>query len=151
MRVACLLAYVVVAVAIAACSSTQTTLAPEAGDGSEQAIGTACNPALKDPCAQPSDVCSVAVCDSTSHLCIRVTVDAGPTCSNEPPPCSSAECDASADAADASAQTTDAADAADANGDDGGFEGSDSAPPPSDGGDGSTDAPFDGADAGDAP
>jgi hypothetical protein len=151
MRVACLLAAVVVAVAIAACSSTEPSLVPEAGNGSDQAIGTACNPALKDPCAQLSDVCSVAVCDSTSHLCIRVMVDAGPTCSNEPPPCSSDECDASGDAADASAQDTGAADAADASVDGGGLDGSDSATPPSDGGDGSTDAPFDGADAGGAP
>jgi hypothetical protein len=147
MRVACLLAAAIVGVAIAGCSSTEPALAPEAGDGSDQAIGTPCNPALKAPCAQPSDVCSVAVCDPTSLLCTRVMVDAGPTCSNEPPPCSSAECDASADAADASAQGADAADAADANGDGGGLDGSDGGTPPSDGGDGSTDAPFEGGDA----
>ena len=74
------------AAAFAACASSQT--APgvaDAGDGSNQAIGTTCNPSLKEPCAQPSDVCSVAVCDPTTLLCTRVPVDAGPTCSNGSP------------------------------------------------------------------
>jgi hypothetical protein len=94
------------AAAFAACASSQT--APgvaDAGDGSNQAIGTTCNPSLKEPCAQPSDVCSVAVCDPTTLLCTRVPVDAGPTCSNGSPPDAgpscAGECDASEDAEDA--------------------------------------------------
>lgn len=139
MRFACLLAS---SLAIAACSSAEVAPAADAGNGSDQLIGAPCKPALPDPCSQPNDVCSVAVCDPTSLLCVRVAVDAGPTCSNGSPPstCASDDCDASEDAGDAAAADAEA-------GESGGLDGSGEAAPPVDGGDASNDAPAEAADA----
>ncbi len=130
------------AIVLACSSSTQVTPAPDAGSGATQALGEPCAPTK--PCAQPTDGCSVAVCDATSHLCVRVVVDGGPTCSggNAPASCASAACDAAADATDAAGDAdAAAADAMDAGSLDGSIDAT------SEGGDASLDA---GADAGDA-
>jgi hypothetical protein len=147
MRFACLLAS---SLAIAACSPAAEVAPPaDAGDGSNQAIGTPCKPALADPCSQPSDVCSVAVCDPTSLLCVRVLVDAGPTCSNGSPPltCGSDDCDASAEAGEAASADGAVADAAVEAGESGELDASGDATAPADGGDASNDAPAEAADA----
>jgi hypothetical protein len=102
--------------AAGACSSGTTALVAgaDAALGPGRAIGTPCDPAEKKPCETLTDVCSVAVCDPTSHLCERVLVDAGPTCTggNPPPPACSGECDASSEAGDAAALDAGAPDGA---------------------------------------
>ena len=85
---------------VAACSSgTSAPLAPvDAGIGGGAGLGEPCEPSAAQPCVVVTDVCSVAVCDATSHLCVRVSVDAGPTCGGAgPAPCASGACDGGAD------------------------------------------------------
>jgi hypothetical protein len=100
-------------VAIGACSSQQSENPPaavEAGIGSGEAIGAACNPALAHPCEELTDVCSVSMCDPTTHICIRVSVEAGPTCGNGVPPSD----DAGAPPADATVDASEAGEAGEA-------------------------------------
>ena len=96
-----------------ACSTGGSTATPvDAGIPSYQVIGAACNPAARPPCVVLSDVCTVSECDPMMHICIRVAVDGGPTCSNgvPPPPACTTDCDAAA----GDAGMADAADASDA-------------------------------------
>ena len=127
---------------LAACSSGggSPSAAVDAGTGGA-GLGETCNPSAPKPCVVVTDVCSVAVCDPASHLCVRVSVDAGPTCGGNPSPtCASGECDGSADDA-----TTEAGDAA-------GGDGSGEAGEAGAGGDSSIDdgGASDASDAGDA-
>jgi hypothetical protein len=114
----------------------------DAGNGSNQTIGATCNPSLSNACEQPSDVCSIAVCDPTTRVCTRVAVDAGPICSNgNPPVCSSDDCDAAVEAGDASDATVDASDASL-------LDGATDSTTDGAAGDASTDAPTDAGDSG---
>ena len=105
-------ALLVGAVAGSACSTGGGAATPnDGGIPSYQVIGAACNPAARPPCVVLSDVCTVSECDPLMHICVRVAVDGGPTCSNgvPPPPACTTDCDASASdggMADASDATT---------------------------------------------
>ncbi len=95
---------------VAACGSSADTLAPEvdAALGANQALGTPCDPSASPPCLPVTDVCSAAVCDPSSLRCVRVAIDAGPTCSggNAPStPCTGSACDAGADDAESDAES----------------------------------------------
>jgi hypothetical protein len=82
------------------CSSDAVGFAGgDASVGANQALGTPCDPALLKACEPVTDVCSVTVCDPSTRRCIRVPVEAGPTCGEGIPPCASGVCDA-ADGAD---------------------------------------------------
>ena len=96
-------ASLVVAAALAspACSSNSTASNGAADAGaSGHALGTPCDPSVADPCETLTDGCSIAVCDPTTHVCVRVAVDAGPLCTGGLPPCSSPDCDGGGDARD---------------------------------------------------
>ena len=70
---------------------------------------------MRAPCIILTDVCSVSRCDPSTRLCVRVAVDAGPTCSGggPPPSCApSGDCDAGLEAGDSA--DGDAADVGDA-------------------------------------
>jgi hypothetical protein len=130
----------------AGCSSSSPSGAAVTtdGGGNDRALGQSCDPSLVQPCETLTDACSAAVCQS--GVCVRVAVDAGPTCSNGSLPvshedggqpedaavdagdaalgndagdASGDEVDASPDASDASSAETDASDGAstDASGD----------------------------------
>ena len=112
--------------------------------GAGQAIGTPCDPSLPAPCAPLTDVCSVAVCDPTSDRCIRVPVEAGPTCGDGVPPgCGSGECDGGEEAGDAQLDSapSEAGEAGDA-ASDGSIDGASA-----DASDGANDASLDAGDA----
>ena len=86
-----------------ACSSNGPPSAPDASIGPGAALGSSCDPSLAPACETLTDVCSVAVCDPTSHRCVRVAVDAGPICGHGGggPSCGSGECDGAAPLGDA--------------------------------------------------
>lgn len=125
MRVAAVvLASLPVLLAVPGCSSS-TPPAATASDAGDQyrALGQSCDPATPHPCEVLTDACSVAVCESS--VCVRVFVDAGPTCSNGGSP-------SSYDAGTDAGQGSDAGDAGDAGGDatapeDAGIDASDAA------------------------
>jgi hypothetical protein len=94
-------------------------------------LGESCDPASPHPCEVLTDGCSAAVCQS--KVCVRVFLDAGPTCSNgSPPPYDAGAEDAGqgsdaslADAGDAATIPGDAAsDASDAAATDASFDAS---------------------------
>jgi hypothetical protein len=64
-------------------SSTPAASGSDAGD-EYRALGESCDPTSPHPCEVLTDGCSAAVCQS--NVCVRVFVDAGPTCSNGSPP-----------------------------------------------------------------
>jgi hypothetical protein len=143
-------------VALGACTSSPAA-PPEVdgGNGANSALGTTCNPKLAGPCEQPSDACSIAVCDPKSLVCVRVAVDAGPACTSGNPACPSGECDAAAEASDAAVEGGRPSDGGDA----GVFDGSNDATTDgesdgdsdaaTDAADASSDAPSDAGDSGD--
>lgn len=112
-----------VATALAACSSSTRPAATQSDAGDEyRALGQSCDPASPHPCEVLTDGCSASRCQS--NVCVRVFVDAGPTCSNGSAPSYDAgedagaqdagsPSDASSDAGDASAPV-DASDVGDA-------------------------------------
>ena len=120
------------AVALGACSSGGSAPAggADAAPGSGgRPLGEPCDPAARPPCVILTDVCSVSVCDPASRVCVRVPVDAGPTCSSvhPVPPCSSGACDGGADAGDGEALDAGDGAASDATVDAGGDAASDAA------------------------
>ncbi len=111
-------ALVSVATALAGCSSSPPPAATQSDAGDEyRALGQSCDPTSPHPCEVLTDGCSASMCQA--HVCVRVFVDAGPTCSNGSPPSYDAgggedaglRSDASPDAGDAAAPV-DASDAA---------------------------------------
>jgi hypothetical protein len=83
-----------------ACSPGGTAPANKPDASSALGLGEPCDPSLRAPCVTLTDVCSVSVCDPASRVCVRVAADAGPTCSNGPPPsyCPPGGCDGGSDA-----------------------------------------------------
>jgi hypothetical protein len=142
-------ALVALALPFGACTSSAPPPPPrDAGLGPLQPLGGVCDESIPHPCVILGDPCSASVCDMATHLCTRVAVDGGPTCSTAPPACA-ADCDAGPDAG-ADAQADAEVDAAAVDG-----APSEAGPPDAgDAGDGSgeTDGSLDApAEAGDAP
>ena len=73
------------ATALAGCSSSTPPAATQSDAGDEyRALGQSCDPTSPHPCEVLTDGCSASECQA--DVCVRVFVDAGPTCSNGSPP-----------------------------------------------------------------
>ncbi len=78
-------ALVSVATTLAGCSSSPPPAATQSDAGDEyRALGQSCDPTSPHPCEVLTDGCSASMCQA--QVCVRVFVDAGPTCSNGSPP-----------------------------------------------------------------